>query len=364
MRAALLETGASRMTVVDDVDLEDPRYGEVRVQVAWCGVCHSDVSQVDGVHPGMTPAVLGHEAAGIVVEVGPGVASLAVGDHVVLSPSAACGVCYWCVRGEFSICVNSGAIAMSMLPDGTTRLQRRGEVIYRGLGLGAMAEQVIVGESAAIKIDADLPLDLACIIGCAVQTGVGAVLNTAKVESGATVLVMGAGGIGLSIVQGARIAGATTIIVSDPVESRRERAMAVGATHVIDPTADDVVGRSQSLTAVGVDYAFDAVGSGPLVDTGMAAIRNGGTTVMVGAPPLDHMATVNVVGAMFGEKKLVGSLLGSCHAPRDFPRLVRLWQAGLLDLDAMVTDRRPLAEVNEAMDAMRQGIGVRTVLEF
>lgn len=364
MRGALLETGSSGLRVVDDLELVGPGPGEVRVDVAWCGLCHSDLSQVDGTHPAMTPSVLGHEAAGVVVEVGAGVTELSVGDHVLLSPSAACGRCYWCVRNEHSICVNSAAIAMSMLPDGTTRLSRGGEVVYRGLGLAAMADQVVVAESAAIKIDADLPLDLACIIGCAVQTGVGAVLNTARVEAGATVLVTGAGGIGLSIVQGARIAGATRIIVSDPVASRRETAMALGATDVVDPTAMDVVSEAMRLTTVGVDYAFEAVGSGPLVESCVAASRSGGTTVIVGAAPVDHNASVNVVTAMFTEKRLVGSLLGSCHAPRDFPRLVRLWQSGLLDLDAMVTSRRPLAEVNEAIADMRAGKGVRTVLQL
>lgn len=364
MRGAVLEAGASALRVVDDLQLEGPGYGEVRVDVAWCGLCHSDLSQIDGTHPAMTPSVLGHEAAGVIAEIGPGVTTLAVGDHVVLSPSAACGQCYWCVRNEHSICVNSAAIAMSMLPDGTTRLSRGGEIVYRGLGLAAMADQVVVAESGAIKIDPDLPLDLACIIGCAVQTGVGAVLNTAGVEAGATVLVTGAGGIGLSIVQGARIAGATRIIVSDPVASRRDAALAVGATDVVDPLDRDVVSEAMRLTLVGVDYAFEAAGSGPLVESCLAASRSGGTTVIVGAAPVDDIASVNVVTAMFTEKRLVGSLLGSCHAPRDFPRLVRLWQSGLLNLDAMVTGRRPLEEVNEAIADMRSGVGVRTVLQL
>lgn len=364
MRAAVLEQAGAPMIVVDDVELDDPGRGEVRVDIAWCGVCHSDVSQVDGVHPAITPTVLGHEAAGIVVELGPGATRLAVGDHVILSPNAACGHCYWCVRGEHSSCANSAAIAMSMLPDGSTRLSRRGEVVYRGLGLAAMAEQVVVAESAAIRIDRDLPLDLACIIGCAVQTGVGAALHAAKVRPGDSVLVMGAGGIGLSVVQGARIAGATRILVSDPVEARRTTALGVGATDVVDPSIDDIVSECHRLTGVGVDHAFDAVGSAALVEAGIAATRHGGTTVMVGAAPVDHEARIHVVTAMFTEKRIVGTLLGGCHAPRDFPRLVALWQRGMLDLEAMVTARRPLSEVNEAMGDMRSGRGVRTVLDI
>jgi Zn-dependent alcohol dehydrogenase len=197
-----------------------------------------------------------------------------------------------------------------------------------------------------------------------VQTGLGAAINTAKVESGSTVLVMGAGGIGLSIVQGARIAGATRIIVSDPVESRRETALQVGATDVVDPSEEDVVSRAHAMTTVGVDYAFDAVGHAALVEAGVSATRNGGTTVIVGAAPVDHEAKLNVVTAMFTEKKVVGTLLGGCHAPRDFPRMVALWQNGSLDLESMVTGRRPLAEVNDAMDDMRAGRGIRTVLSL
>ncbi len=362
MRAALLETDATELVVVDNVEIGEPSIGEVRVAVKFCGLCHSDVSQLDGVHPSSTPSILGHEAAGVVEMVGPGVTTLAVGDHVILSPVSSCGHCYYCVRGHFGICVNSSAIAFGILPDGSTRLTRDGVVVYRGVGLGAMAEFVIVGEQGAIKVSKDLPLDVVCVAGCAVQTGVGAVINTARVEAGATVLVMGAGGIGVSIVQGARLAGASRIIVSEPNAERREWAQHFGATDVIDPTEVDVVGAALSMTGVGVDYAFDAVGHSALVETGMAATCAGGTTVMVGAAPMDHNASVNIVGAMFAEKRLIGSLLGSCHAPRDLPRIVDWYRNGQLDLDAMVTARRDLSEVNLAIDDMRAGRGIRTVL--
>lgn len=364
MRAAVLESGASSLAIRDDIELDSTGLGEVRVRVAYCGLCHSDVSAVRGVHPAMTPTVLGHEAAGVVTEVGPGVASLAVGDHVVLSPLATCGHCDYCRAGHHSVCVNSIAIAMGMSPDGTTRLRRGDEVVYRGLGLAAMADEVLVSESAAIKVSKDLPLDVACVIGCAVQTGIGSVINTVAPPPGSTFLVMGAGGIGLSVVAGARLSGATRIIVSDPNAQRRETAAAFGATDVIDPTVDDVVSTAHSLTGIGVDVALDAVGSAALVETGMAACRSGGTTVMVGAPGADDRASIGVAEAMFTEKRLVGALLGSSHAPRDFPRIVAWWQAGLLDLDAMVTRRRPLAEVNDAIADMEAGVGIRTVLEI
>ena len=362
MRAALFTEANTPVQIVDDVELEAPRAGEVRVRIVACGVCHSDVSLLRGTFPSMGPTIAGHEAAGVVVELGPGVRTLALGDHVVLTPNPSCGHCAYCRKGLFSVCPDSMSIATSMLPDGTTRLSRGSETIYRGLGLAAWADEVVVAEQGAIRIDSDVPLDVACVIGCAVQTGVGAAINTVSIEPGDSVLVLGAGGIGVSIVQGAALSGASNIIVSDPSESRREQAMAFGATHVIDPTGTDVVAATMELTGIGCDVAFDAVGSAALVNTGMDATRNGGTTVMVGAAPVDDELSLVPALAMFTEKRLVGSLLGSCWAPRDIPRLVELWQAGRLDLESMVTSRRPLEEVNEAVADLEAGRGLRTVL--
>lgn len=362
MRAALFTQVGEPIRVVDDIELEAPRAGEVRVRVVACGVCHSDVSLVRGTFPSMGPTVAGHEAAGVVAEVGPGVRSLAVGDHVVLSPNPACGRCDYCTRGHFSNCPDAMSIATSMLPDGTTRLSRGGATVFRGLGLAAWAEEVVVSEHGAIRIDPDVPLDVACVIGCAVQTGVGAAVNTVSVAPGDAVLVLGAGGIGISIVQGAALSGATRIIVSDPSESRREQASRFGATDVVDPTTTDVVAATMELTGIGADVAFDAVGSAALITTAMEACRNGGTTVMVGAAPVDDELSMIPALAMFTEKRLVGSLLGSCWGPRDIPRLVDLWRSGRLDLAAMVTARRPLEEINEAIEDLEAGRGLRTVL--
>jgi Zn-dependent alcohol dehydrogenase len=362
MRAALLESPDEPLRVVDDVELGPPRTGEVRVRIVACGVCHSDLSLARGLFPMLGPTVPGHEAAGVVVELGPGVSTLAVGDHVVLSPNPACGHCEYCRRGRHAVCPNSLGIATATFPDGTTGLSRGGEVVYRGLNLGAWSDEVVVQESGAVRIDPDVPLDVACVIGCAVQTGVGAALNTADIEPGDSVLVMGAGGIGLNIVQGAAVAGASRIIVSDPSEARREQALRFGATDVVDPATTDVVATTMELTGIGADVAFDAAGSAALVEAGLAAVRSAGTCVMVGAPPADEEARVNVAVTMFTEKRLAGSLLGDCYAPRDIPRLVSLWQAGRLDLDGLVTARRPLEEVNEALDDLEAGRGLRTVL--
>jgi Zn-dependent alcohol dehydrogenase len=236
-------------------------------------------------------------------------------------------------------------------------------VVYRGLGVGGFAELVLTTETGAVKVPDDTPLDVVCVIGCAVQTGVGAVLNTARVEPGATVLVLGLGGIGQSVVQGARVASAARIIASDPVAERRDAALRLGATDVIDPTVDDVAAVARSLTEVGPDSAFECAGRAELAEVGIAATRPGGTTVLVGAPSVDQKITIDPA-VLYGidEKKLLGCFLGSCNSLRDVPRMVALWRAGRLDLEGLITHRRPLEEVNEAFADMQAGVGIRTVL--
>lgn len=363
MKAAILERQGAPL-VIDEVDIVEPGHGQVRVNVHYCGLCHSDLSLIDGTFPTEVPIVLGHEAAGVVESVGPGVAGVAAGDHVILSPVPPCGTCYGCLRGEPGTCANVVGITTHALGDGSTGLSRRGQRVLRGVGVAAFAEQVVTPASGAVKVDAAVPLEIACVIGCAVQTGVGAVLNTAGVEEGATVLVMGLGGVGLSIVQGARLAGAARIIVSDPIAERRTVALRLGATDEVDPTRDDLAARVTEVTAgIGVDYAFDAVGRASLIETAIWATRAGGTTVCVGAAPIEEVVSI-APAALFtlAEKKLVGCTLGSCNSLRDIPRLVALWQAGRLDLESLITSRRPLDEINQAADDLRAGRGVRTVI--
>lgn len=364
MRAALLEASEKPLNVVDDIDIDEPRAGEVLVRVTNCGVCHSDLSLQNGTFGVQQPTVLGHEAAGVIEQVGAGVTSVTAGDKVVLTPVPSCNECYWCLRGEYGCCVNAATLTTGTLLDGRTPLSRHGQPVLRGVGLGGFAEYAITSASGAVKVSEDIPLEVACVIGCAVQTGVGAVLHTARVPEGATVLVVGAGGIGIAIVQGARIAGASTIIVSDPVADRREIAKRFGATDVIDPSSQDVIGAVHELTGgIGVDNAFEAVGAGPLIETCIWATRNGGTTVMVGAGGLEQRVTLAPpVVFSLSERKLLGCLLGSSNGRRDIPRLLALWRAGRLDLEGMITARRPLAEVNDAFDDMTAGRGLRTVL--
>ena len=251
-----------------------------------------------------------------------------------------------------------------MRPDGTSPFSNQGQCVHRGLGVAGFSEKPIVPESAVVKLDQDTPLDIACVIGCAVQTGVGSVFNSAKVEVGSTVLVTGLGGIGISIVQGARIAGAEKIIVSDPVAERREAALHFGATHTIDPLNDELLPKVMEKTAnIGVDYAFEAAGVAALVDECINASRIGGSTIIVGVDAT--LATVPILPVMLATmgKKIIGSLLGDCHPQRDIPRFVNLWKSGKLDLDGMISHRITLDEINSGFENVRETRGIRTVVE-
>ena len=312
------------------------------------------------------PVVLGHEAAGVVEAVGSAVTRLAKGDRVMLTPMGSCGLCYYCVRSQPTLCVETANYMTGTRLDGTSPLSRAGAPVYQGFLLGGWGEYTVVRASNAVKIPDDTPLEIACVIGCSVQTGVGAVLNTAKVETGATVLVMGLGGIGISIVQGARLAGAARIIVSDPVAERRDYASNFGATDILDPNQDDVVAKAIELTGgIGVDYAFDGAGARALIQQGIQATRMGGTTVMVGAP-MDLSPLEIPIPALFlsQEKRVIGCLLGSCNSHRDVPNFLALWRKGALDLESMITHRRPIEDVNAGLDDMRASRGLRTVLQF
>ncbi len=365
MKAAVLEAQGTPLAISTDIELADPGMGQVLVRVKHCSICHSDLSIVDGSFPGPAPCVLGHEAAGVIEAVGNGVTRLAPGDPVVLTPCPPCGHCFYCVRNEHSLCVNSSAISTHTFRDGTTGLSRGDQQVFRGLGVAGFAEYALVPENGAVKVPEDVPLDIACVIGCALQTGVGAVLNTAGVEEGASVLVTGLGGVGLSVVQGAALAGAAKIIVSDPVAERREAARRFGATDLVDPSQDDLGSVCLDITGVGVDYAFESAGVGALIQTCFNATRPGGTTVCVGAPPIQETIDLGIAAILtVTEKKVMGCLLGSCNSLLEIPRMIALWQAGRLDLEGLITAKRPLEEINEACEDMRQARGIRTVLSM
>lgn len=344
---------------VVDVELGEPRADEVVVLVEGCGVCHSDLSVIDsGV---TTPTVLGHEAAGVIDAVGAAVTHVRVGQRVVISPLAPCGACYFCARDQPTLCRTATAALGGTREDGSSTLRSSdGTAIHRGLGIGGFAEATVVNARQVVPLDDHTDPRVACILACAVQTGAGAVFNTASVTPGSTVLITGLGAVGLSAVQAARIAGATTILVSDPNTERLATALDMGATHDV---TDDPAAAAVELTGVGVDVAFEAAGIASLVGVCLDAIRPGGTAVVIGADAT--LATVEVMPvlmATFG-KRLVGTLLGDCHPQRDLPRLINLWKKGELDLDALATGRIGLSAIDDALATARAGAGIRTVVD-
>jgi S-(hydroxymethyl)glutathione dehydrogenase/alcohol dehydrogenase len=348
-----------------DVDLAPPSAGEVLVQIAACGVCASDLHVVDGDLPEPFPLVLGHEAAGIVLEVGPGVDSLAPGDHVVLALVPSCGECRECGRGRPNFCeVGARMAATGTLADGTSRLSINGTQLFHFNSISSFAKHAVVPESAAVRIRDDVALDVVALIGCSVLTGYGAVANTAGVEEGATVAVWGCGGVGANVIQGARLAGAARIVAVDTRPEKLELARSLGATDAVAAGPGvDVVSAVKEVTAGGPDYAFEAIGSERTIQQAWESVRAGGTVVVVGLMPKGASLTIDP-WQFISEKTLKGSFLGSARIGEDIPRLVDLYDAGELEVDRLVTRKIPLAELPEAFDRLRSGDGVRQVVVF
>ena len=361
MRAAVLyETGTPLR--VEEVDLAAPRAGEVRVRVAAAGVCHSDYHYMRGDLVCNLPSVLGHEGAGVVEEVGPGVTSVAPGDHVVLLWRTSCGRCEFCSAGRPALCPASASIrAGGRLADGTSRLSREGQELRHFLGVSCFAEQTVCSERAVLKIPEDVPLPVAAVAGCAVMTGVGAVVNTARVEAGSTVLVIGAGGVGLCAIMGAVLAGAARVVAADVNPAKLELATSFGATDVIDASAEDVPAAVRDLLG-GVDYAFEVIGRPETVTQAVAATRTGGTAVAIGVAPVGAAATVNLLDLVLQEKTLKGSIYGSTRPQADFPRLFELYRRGRLPLDRLLTREWRLDQINEAYDELLAGTVARSVI--
>ncbi|MEV6973354.1 alcohol dehydrogenase catalytic domain-containing protein [Kitasatospora sp. NPDC093806] len=365
MRAAILhKTGQSTLDVRDDVEAVGFGPGKVRVRLRAASLCHSDLSAMDGILPQPAPFVPGHEGAGDVVEVGEGVTDLAVGDRVLLCWMAPCGRCAHCERGRSHLCVASlrrlGAPGFRY--GGSDAAGEAGEVGEASgfYGTGAFAEEAVVDRTAVVPVPADLPYELAALIGCGVTTGIGAAVHTARVEPGASVAVLGAGGVGIAAVQGARVCGAGRITVVDPVASRRERAAAFGATEALAP--EELKAFAKSLPGGGFDYVFEAVGRSATVRAGYDATRRGGAVVVIGAGAQDDLATFTMGELFFNEKRLLPSLYGGAPLPRTVALVVELWRAGRIDLAGMITHRVGLADVNEALAQMRSGEALRTVV--
>jgi S-(hydroxymethyl)glutathione dehydrogenase / alcohol dehydrogenase len=363
IRAAVFDGGDAGVRIAA-LSLAAPGPGEVRVDIAAAGVCHSDLHVVRGEWPVPHPTVLGHEGAGIVSAVGPGVTDLQVGDHVVLSWVATCGTCRYCAAGRPVQCAKYAEVVAphGVLFDGTTRLSLDGAPVHHYLGVSSFADRVVVPASGAIKIRDDAPLDLVSLIGCAVATGIGAVLNTARVPEGATVAVIGCGGVGLSVVQGARIAGAGRIVAVDMVPAKLALAKQLGATDTVDASGTDAVEALRALVPEGLDFVFDAIGKVQTTEQAIAALGLGGAAVIVGLPPAGSLARFDPLALAEADQRILGSNYGSIDPHVDIPKLVDQFMDGVIDLESMVSARRPLGDAAAALDDLAGGAALRQLL--
>jgi S-(hydroxymethyl)glutathione dehydrogenase/alcohol dehydrogenase len=341
-------------------DLQLPAVGprDVLVRISASGICHTDLAAIGGTTPTPFPFVPGHEGCGVVESVGADVRRVSVGSRVLASVSPACGSCWWCLNSMSNQCERGESVRAA-----PRWALKDGRVATALCGCGTFSEAMVVDEASVVAVDTDLPDEELALLGCGVTTGVGAALNTAGVVPGSSVAVIGCGGVGQSVVQGARIAGAAMIIGIDPVASRREESLRVGATHVIDPTDSDPVEQVRALTGGrGVEYSFEVVGKVELIQQAYDMARRSGTVTLVGMPPLDATWTVSAFATVFSGKRLAGSVMGGAQILRDFPRFIRLAEAGKLDLGSLVSNRIPLEKINDGIAGLNRAEGVRTVV--
>jgi S-(hydroxymethyl)glutathione dehydrogenase/alcohol dehydrogenase len=362
MKAAVLNSVPGLLDI-EEIDIDQPGPREVLIRTAAAGLCHSDLHFMDGKYPFPCPAVLGHESSGVVEAVGSMVQYVQPGDHVITCLSAFCGHCSQCTDGHLSLCENKST-ELVRRPGEPPRLSRAGgETVNQYLHLSSFAEQMLIHEHALVKIDRDMPLDAAALIGCGVTTGLGAVFRTARVSPGETVAVIGCGGIGLSAVQGARIAGANKIIAIDMAASKLELAEQMGATHVVDASHDDPVAVVKELTGGGVHHSFEAVGLKQTAEQAYQMLRNGGQATVIGMIPVGTKIEVHGPDLLY-EKTLTGSNMGSNQFRTDMPRFVDMYLTGRLHLDEMVSKRIRLDEINGGFEDMKSGNVARSVIVF
>ena len=363
MKAAVLFEAKTPLSI-EDVTVDKPAPHEVLIRTVACGVCRSDLHFLDGAYPHPLPGIPGHEAAGVVEQVGDEVRTVKVGDHVVTCLSAFCGHCEFCVTGRMSLCIDPGVKrAKGAKPRLMLGTGESGRPIAQMLNLSGYAEMMLVHEHACVAIDPEMPLDRAAILGCAVTTGAGAIFNAARVVPGETVCVVGCGGVGLAAVNAARIAGAGKVIAVDPVSEKRDLATKLGATHVIDSASDTAADQVVELSRGGVDHAIEAVGRAQSAATAVKVLRRGGTATILGMMPLTETVGLSALD-LLADKKVQGALMGRNHFPVDIPRLVDFYQRGLLDLDTIIANRMPLERINDAFDELRKGDTTRSVITF
>ncbi|MEI7969257.1 MAG: zinc-dependent alcohol dehydrogenase family protein [Betaproteobacteria bacterium] len=353
----------SRPLSIEDVDLAPPQQREVLVQVKAASLCHSDLSTINADRPRQMPMVLGHEAAGVVVETGPGVSDLAPGDHVVLVFAPSCGECVACKEGHPGRCEpgqqSNGA---GTLLGGGMRLSQNGQPVYHHVGVSAFADYCVVNRGSLVKIDRELPFDEAAMFGCAVLTGVGAALNTAQVFPGARVAVVGLGGVGLNAMFGAQVAGASQVVAIDIHDDKLELARALGATDTLNAKDPDAIRKVKEMTGGGVDFGLEMAGSVQAMELAYRITRRGGTTVTAGLPHPDARWALQQVNLTAEERTVKGSYVGSCVPPRDMPRYIDLYRKGKLPVNKLMSDHLRLEDINEGFDRLASGHTVRQII--
>ncbi len=355
----------SRPLRIEEVDLDGPGEGEVMVRVAAAGLCHSDLSAIDNSRPRALPTIPGHEGAGVVTEVGTGVTDLEPGDHVVFVFVPSCGTCRNCVRGRPNVCLTWPEMrAKGELITGGQRLSRGGAPIAHYSGISCFAEHAVVARSSLVRIDASVPLVDAAMFGCAVQTGVGAAVNTAGVRPGDVVAVIGLGGVGLSCMLGARVAGAQRIIAIDLSDAKLGLARQLGATDTFNAGDPDCAEAVRAATDGGVDYAFEMAGSTRAIALGYAILLRGGSVVSAGLPPVSATIDINPSAMVSDEKSFRGSYMGSCVPPRDVPAFIELYRQGRLPIDRLRSGTLPLEQINEGFDRLADVEAVRQIVVF
>jgi S-(hydroxymethyl)glutathione dehydrogenase/alcohol dehydrogenase len=360
MKAAVLIQPGQALAI-EDVVISKPGPHEVLIRTAACGLCHSDLHFIEGAYPHPLPAIPGHEAAGIVEAVGSEVRTVKVGDAVVSCLSAFCGHCEYCVTGRMSLCLGGDT---RRAPTDAPRITRPdGSIVNQMLNLSAFAEQMLIHEHACVKINPEMPLDRAAVIGCAVTTGAGTIFNACKVTPGETVAVVGCGGVGLATINAAKIAGAGRIIAADPIPEKRELARKLGATDVIDASADGAAAMIVEMTKGGVDHAIEAVGRPASAQLAVSVLRRGGTATILGMMPLAEKVGLSAIDLLSG-KKLQGAIMGGNRFPVDIPRLVDFYIRGLLDLDSIIAERIALSGINDGFEKMKGGASARSVIVF
>ncbi len=357
MKAAIFHAPHQPLTI-EEIDIDSPMAHEIIVRTVATGVCHSDLHFVDGLYPISTPVILGHEVAGVVEEVGNQVTYVKPGDHVICCLSLFCGHCDMCITGRPNLCRNP---ELRRRREDPPKLSWNGTPVGQMANLGSYAEKMLLHENAVVKMREDMPFAQAALIGCGVTTGVGAVLNTAKIEPGSSVAVFGCGGVGLSAIQGALIGGARMIIAVDTVESKLATARELGATHIVDASSHDPVEAIKDITGGGVEYSFEAIGLKKAAEQAYESLAIGGTATVIGMIPVGQKVEIDGP-SLLSEKKLQGSSMGSNRFRRDMPRYIDFYLQGRLKLDEMVSRTGKLEDVNEAFRAMKAGEVARTVL--